>query len=130
LAHTIPRKSLDDSHPTPTLITADAMRAKLHAASIHVNSPLGRGVLITGNVFVDDADEYFIAPQSNPSPSRQNSVAVAGKPASRELTAEELRNPELLGARNPVTGLRPGQDLQDAVAERLLEARGYGGGLR
>lgn len=55
---------------------------------------------------------------------RQLGRATKPVQAPQDDAQTYLRQCEDLGARHPVTGLRPGQDLGDAVAERLFEDRG------
>ncbi len=122
---------VDDDAPKPTPISREEMLAELQKCSVHSDSPMGRGVLGGGKVFVDDEGRAFLvrhaAAPARAERDRGDDVADAlyrqlGRQPSQLANAEQS-DPTTLGPRNPVTGLRPGQDVGDAVAERLLELR-------
>jgi len=93
MAYAISTKDLDQGDPTPTQITPDAMRSKLQAAGIHANSPLGRGILVIGNVLVDDDNEYFITTQQSthePEDQRAPVSRAPNAPATRETNMDKV----------------------------------------
>lgn len=130
--------------PEPTMISADEMRGKLEAEDIHPASNLFKTVLNHGMTFATRGNEHFCCPAQGFAPLASNQgrpqpealdlgdqvVALMlgdrgrASPAPQGTVESFLAHCQSLGPPDPQTGLRRGQDLGDAVAERLLESRG------
>ena len=135
------------SDPIPRLISRAEMVAKFTAAGIHRDSPCGRSLLLGGDhgIFEDASGAWFTVDPERDSESAQAFTGrplyarvatdapdfgdlvvdrmLGTEPADRHI-AQALAQPdplnfEALGPRNPATGLRPGQNLQDGILERL-----------
>jgi len=101
-------KYADADDPEPTLLTPDAMLAKLRESGVHPESPAGRGVLNGGKILADEAGRTFwTSPRAaKPKPS--------GLPtwAQPHAAPAELRH-------DAATAVGAGRDVGDDVADAL-----------